>query len=1518
MRRKPQTDVIESIGRWKLVSSSGPDAGAWHARPRSAWSVGPAWVLAIAGLMFDPSAVCRAQPAVPEVRVEVTAPTDLVSRDRKWQRLLAKVTSQLQGNQTNEALNWLQKCFDEPQDAYLLTPEWTGPAVRGVAAKLLRDAGEDAWKSYEQQYGHQAKQALERVETGGPTGSYQGVIRQYEHTVAGATALDRLANWHLGRGDFDSAVNCWEQLLANPVHASRITDVQRLKLFFAASRSGRADIARREAEFLNKTRIALGGQSLVASEWRTKLEHLPLIAARAATDWRLFGGAPQRTRVSLGSAPFLLRPSATISMFDAGLRPTPLPEDRRAVLDGRTQIERDIETALGAGKEMGYAGTPIIKDNLIVWRDSFGLRAIDRQSRQTAWTYPTVTRLHSLLAFSGEAEAPPRGQQSTYRQSSGLEQLTSDGQHVYFVDQNNIMDRGQGPYLFDQSEGNPRTDGKVLIAPWNCVLALRLKGPGAGNAVAWKFGGHPTDEPNAVLSGHFFLGPPLPVGGLLYCVAEYQKQIWLIAAHPENGRIEWRQTLSLAPQPSRETPVPQDKLRLAPACLLASARGVLVCPLASGILVGVNQLTGEILWVHDYRTRRKSPQFQYGSFAHNSFEQFNDADFPNSPLIHLDRVYFLTPGEGNTSDQMVCLDLHSGKKVWQIDTEVELKYLALASDELVVAVGGTDLLGVSARTGTRTWARRVPRISGVGAALPGVYLLPIGDGRVLSLDLRDGKEIGFAMQSPGIRPGNLVLSGSDVISLNGLDLQVFPQSAELLASMEAKPESERGSYQFWYELGELQFRMGQVNPAKASLVKALTLAEPTTQSTIRSLLRDLAWHELQQQPEQRPKILAEYAELCELPEHRAQHLLLKAEEELRRGDLVQARQTSLDLLKVNVREPLRLLSDPERHLTAAVWVADLVHRTADGTSPLSPAAVGDILRSNDRRALQRFLEQYPNASRAAEVRLALAKHLVQDGQIQAAELMVWHDHQGTDPAALAAGRFLLEMWDLAGMYEESGLLLHEIGTRLASVKGADGLSGGDFYSNYQRDSLAWSAAQRFVPPDWRIDTVQIREEHDVDLKLRGTFNTAPRYVHFPHSSQQLIVRGQSPTNMLQQIDSETGTVMADITLPPGGAQAFFPYLDARNRIGHYLPLGGVGNCYGISLLERALAWHRGSTPQLRLNNVVRVGPTTPQISVFRTRDRLVGLEPATGDLLWERSDLEEMGYSRANVLSSLPGDAEVVVLFEQESKNYRVFKTSDGSFVRQGRLANCFYVIHQFGRNLLYSTDMTLKSIQLWDPLTDKVLFEASGMASSAGVSDRDPEFTVADTFGKIRIVEGLTGRVKIQFNLHPADFQPPQQPPMLKSFTDGTRYYVNVHRQLNMMTTSFHAEVTFPNQAITGDLHAIDPATSKVLWTRTKVLPQNVVQLSDYRLPFLVMLSRWRSPTRGNSQTTLRIEVVDGATGATIGSKQNAFYDRLYLSDYDRTAGKLRFRGAVTQIHLDFGRQVNPPDRGSDEFSGR
>lgn len=1472
---------------------------------------------------------CAAQPAPAPMAVDQHQLDDIVVRDRVPLRLLTKVDESLKGHQYDEATELLQRCFGSAEDNFVLLPPPApeqSPLLtssRAEAAKKLCAAGEPAWKAYETKYGIQARLALDKAEKEGSVAGYSAVIRTYEHTVAGATALDRLATSFFDRGEFDAAVDCWQQLMANPVHASHVTAMQRLKLLVAAQRCRRQDVVEEVTQVLGKHQFSIGGRSVTAAQWISQQPQANADSTVHWDEWRMLGGDAERNRVGLGSAPFL-RPSVGVSLFDPGERDLSA-EDRFAQTEGRARAQRDIDTAVSAGNACGFAGTPIIKGNLIVWRDVFGISAIDRLTHKLVWNQSTTSNLYSLLNLNSEQELRPFA--PTYSRNSVLEQLSSDGQRIYYIDHSNVQDRGQIQLMFEPNIGG---NGKTAMPPWNCLMAMQIPSSGGPGRVAWKVGGNPATNDGSKLPGLYFLGPPLPLGGMLYAVAEYQKMFILVALQPETGDVIWRQTLSFIPQASPQSAIPSDRRRLSSAVFLSAAHGILVCPLGSGVVIGIRQVTGELAWIQDYRSQRRRRGFPYAALFHNSNEQSDEAEFPNPPLIHGDRVYFLAPGETTATDYVYCFDLQSGKKIWQVETANDLKYLATVDDELLMAVGGSEVVGFLTQQGTAKWTRRVPRISGVGASVRGLYFLPLAEGRVLSLDPRDGTEVGFSMQVPNIRPGNLVLSGKDVISLNGLDLQIFPQSAELLASLEARPLPQRQSYAYWFELGELQFRIGQIKPAKINLYKALRMvSESEAKTSVRNVLRELVWQELTQQPDTRDQQLAEYAELCETPEQQAQHLLLVGEEQLRIGKVDQARQTASDLQRLEVKQPLKLLAEPDRQLNPSIWVADLTSRHPRGLPAADRLLEGEepvdvLLQRGDQAGLLRLLQLHPNASWSARLRLGLARLSMQEGRTQAAELLLWDDHLQDNSVGLDASRFLLDLWEPLGLYEECGHLLRRCATELAAMKGSDGVTGEQVYANYPRSSLAWLAAQRLVPVDWKVSNVRIDEQHELDENLRTSYSPAPRYLYFPQSSQQLVTRGLALTSTLQQVDIETGSTLATITLASSAATGFFPMFDTRNRVGHFLPMGADSACFGISLLERGVAWGLESTPQMRLNNLVRVGPANPRLCVWRSRDRLFALDSSNGNLLWERNDLEETGRLSGNSLAALPGDREVTVLLESDSRSYKLYRTADGSFIRSGQLNDCYLVHHYFGRNLLYSVisennKLQMRHIRLYDPLADRVLFEASDMATTFGLSERDPEFCVAAKSGVVRVVDGHTGQVKIEAQLSPKDFEPPQLAPLIKAFSDGTRYYINVNRQApTLVTTSYSGDVLFPTQAITGDLYAIDPQTSRVLWTRTRVSPQNVVHLADYRLPFLVTLSKWRDRSRGSAQFLLRLEVIDGATGQTLASKNNAYNDRLLLIDYERDQGRLRLKGAVTQLELDFGRSQNRPGSDGDEIVSR
>src|SRR5690606_19641018 len=99
-------------------------------------------------------------------------------------------------------------------------------------------------------------------------------------------------------------------------------------------------------------------------------------------------------------------------------------------------------------------------------------------------------------------------------------------------------------------------------------------------APAWTLGGT-ADEAAAppALTGHFFLGPPLPVHDRLFAVTEFDRQLTLVALEPETGELLWSQGLAFA-----DRPIQLDPARFPLACTPSWADGILVCPTHLGLL----------------------------------------------------------------------------------------------------------------------------------------------------------------------------------------------------------------------------------------------------------------------------------------------------------------------------------------------------------------------------------------------------------------------------------------------------------------------------------------------------------------------------------------------------------------------------------------------------------------------------------------------------------------------------------------------------------------------------------------------------------------------------------------------------------------------------------------------------------------------------------------------------------------------------------------------------------------------
>jgi hypothetical protein len=87
---------------------------------------------------------------------------------------------------------------------------------------------------------------------------------------------------------------------------------------------------------------------------------------------------------------------------------------------------------------------------------------------------------------------------------------------------------------------NPATGKQSGAESSNQLAALDLKTEGS---LTWIVGGT-SGEDEPALAGAFFLGPPLPLQGELYAIAELDGEIRLCVLDAANGSLKWQQQLA--------------------------------------------------------------------------------------------------------------------------------------------------------------------------------------------------------------------------------------------------------------------------------------------------------------------------------------------------------------------------------------------------------------------------------------------------------------------------------------------------------------------------------------------------------------------------------------------------------------------------------------------------------------------------------------------------------------------------------------------------------------------------------------------------------------------------------------------------------------------------------------------------------------------------------------------------------------------------------------------------------------
>lgn len=1453
------------------------------------------------------------QSAVPQLTPEQSAAKQLSYRDldleRASRRLLSEADKALAAGRPNDSLRPLQTILELPEDTFV----WDAVEGRLRSARRLAHRRFDALpaatlRGYDRTYGPQARELLSSAQGRDAVATLEMIVRRFFHTTAAFAALDRIASRHLDHGEFGAAAECWMRLLNSSFHQDRFSNHQLLKFALACQLSGRDRAVEKLSGRLGGKRIVLGGRLTSARDWLSQ-QSVWRSPTRDLNDVPIVFGNARRNQTMAGSTPHLqpLWQSSLARQADPIL-------DR--LFASWAQFRQSTRGPIAT------SNFSIVMDGKVILRDFSGIRAFELASGRKLWSYRSDSSLAATTEIIKGHFARNPGIESqlnnivdmrrAYADNATLGMISTDGRRVFAVDSMSLLTaRAAAHPTLNPFKG---AAGKgVRDRASNQLIALPLDvAPGKKSELReplWRVGGPRGGRENAKsLTGHFFLGAPLPVDGRLYAITERDRQLNVVALDGATGRLLWSQGIALVARS-----ITADEIRYFRACNPAYADGVIVCPTQSGMLVGVDALTGTLLWTYFCGDQAVAKRIAQRSLAR--FRSHGSDGFPAVPRITGNRVVFMP----RLSDEVHCLDLQTGARLWK-KPRLDGEYVGtVTSQGTVLVVGRRTSRGLSLETGQQVWSVTTGFPSGQGVQVGGKYLIPLQSGAVAMIDVESGRRVGLAGSTnvplPTMPLGNLLASGDVIVSTSPRNVRVFPQASQWLARMRRDVGPGGPSLTQNLLIARLELSLGRNNAARPRLESILIDATNTALSRkAEFLLRALLESELTTRQGNAPKNLQRLGGLIRTREDRARYLMYKAELHLRGDDPRGVLAAVSELTSLNLSQPLPSVSDPALLMRPERWGRGVVERMSRRATLAAGTALdreiarrgGEALRSRGTYDLDAYLALHPLVPQADEARTELARREIARGRFQSAELLLMRVRKSANERTAAEGtRLLVDLWAKAGAAQEGGRLLGELAGRFGAIELADGQTGREFVRQFPRLTPTWTAYRQWAVRHQPVQRVQIREiRDDIDeAALHDTFKRFRRWFILPDdSSFQLLDKGTGTEGSLAIVDRLSGVNLGRIAIP---AQHSYPSLSKQAHIGHFIPVGATTEMLGISLLERESGkplWKTVPQKMDGLQDVMRVGPAGLTFASFQSRDHLVVVDPATGRLLWQRTDIEPGSGLISDSFRGLIGDDRVLLMFRSDRKSYTVYRTETGEEVRQGTLEPPMAV---FGRRLFCLTgEEPDQRAQLWDALDESLLYDHPAEESVPIAYTQNEELAVLHA-DRLHIIDVPTGRLLVDHRLNSGQADLVSG---LQLASDRDNFYISfqqpTRRQRDRTYETYSGDGFVPATHVQGDLLAFDRTTGRLLW-RKRLTQRSLLRLPHYRLPFLVALARVRDRTNAARQSLL-IELIDKQTGVTIALRKNLFPARILQTAYDPDRRFLDLIALRSRVRIHF--SATPP----------
>lgn len=1224
---------------------------------------------------------------------------------RNLRQQLSRAAKALEEGQLSEAVDLLGQLLasagTDPQGAdpgaeqdYFLSESEAGgtqTSLKSEAQRMLGAMPDKGRELYELKFGADARQMLERaLETRDFTQLVE-VTRRYFHTSAGYEATMLIGRYYLDQGRPLAAALRFERLVGSRQAVQQYEPELSVLLATCWLMSGMPDRARAtlvelkssapQAAFrIGDTQVSLFQDEEQALTWLEQLVGPLLNSEREeATEWVLFRGNAARNAESRGGFPLLTARWR--------VRAANHPTDEETIAQQRNSFRDQGIPAIPTLQ-------PLVVSDVVVIRTPRQLMAVDMQSGKRIWHFPWFeeTEEDPLPSdqFRPDGRVPdPYALELTQRvwDDAPYGQISSDGQQVFLLWRltSNLQELSTRVLAL----GRQSPDG---LGETNQLVALDL---GAQGKLRWIVGDvDGTDEPQ--LAGAFFLGAPLPLMGQLYVLAEINSEIRLVVLDAATGQLQWAQQLAHVDQ--RE--IMNDPTRRAAGASPSFSDGVLVCPTSAGAVVAVDIATRSLLWGYQYAhaaTVRRTGFSIYPTPVREFGKRWLDAT-----VTIADGRVLVTPVE---SDQLHCLDLVTGKPVWDPQPRNGLLYTACVVDGQAVMVGADRVQAIALADGSVTWTQPLPQglPSGRGIRTGDAYYLPTTASQLLRFELATGNIVSEVETSLPL--GNLVAYKDQLVSQNVDWLAAYYQTEPLRADVARRLEADPDDIWALTRRAELLLYDGVHGEAVEVLRHAYRLAPQD--DAIRASLVQALMSAMRSGFQANRQLAAELETLIDQPAQRAEFYRLMAVGLRAAGALDESAEFFLKLASLDGTgsgladdsdRPDMVRVDADLRVRRDRWIAVnvgemLAHADAAVKQRIDAVVTtrfAELSQRSSVRELRQFVNYFGRHPLGEHAQLQLARLLLDQEQPLNAELCLIPLQESRDPAIAAqATAWLAELLRAHLRLPEAGDCYKRLARQWADVPVRDGQTG----QQVAAEALADPALQEALSPSlrWPYGKVTAAEaERNMfpayasmfGIELTDVGGPFPADVSLVYNRQQNLVVFRdgfgNPTTQVQVGDGNQ-LILPNVNVPAGAAAAE----------GHLVILcvGGdvmaIDALYDASARDDVVLWRQdvssglasSGTMQASANAIVRpwgptryvfsenlrpmgsIGPITAAGFFYQKLQELICADPLTGETIWARGGMPAG--------SDLFGDDEYLFLAPPDHDEAIVLNAADGTMLER-------------------------------------------------------------------------------------------------------------------------------------------------------------------------------------------------------------------------------------------------------------